>query len=148
MARRAWLAVVAVALVAVSAERARAEDASASEILELLKASGVEDAVRPMSAQVIESAQAAAEKAARSANRPIDKEQFRKIAVAFDPEKLLSIVGGVYARHFNRQEAQDLLTFYRSPTGRRFVLSQTTITQEMQDAIQAWARSQSLPDSK
>src|SRR5512140_1336923 len=133
MDRRAWLVGVAVALFVLSDGRARGEEASASEVLELLKASGVEDAVRPMSAQIIESAQAAAERAARSASRPIDKEHLRRISVAFDPEKLLSIVGGVYVRHFTRQEVQDLLAFYRSPTGRRFVLSQAAITQEMQD---------------
>ncbi len=138
-----WSVVVVIAIAAaLPGARAKAEDASASDILALLKVSGTEDALRPVAAQILESARRGAEAAARDTGRPVDQEHLRKLAVAFDPDKLLAIVGGVYARHFDKQEVQDLLAFYRSPTGRKLALSQGTINREMQEAIQSWVQAQ------
>jgi hypothetical protein len=144
-----WSVVAVAAIIAALADAsARAEDASASEILELLKVNGTEEAVRPLAAQILESARRSAEAAAKATGRPADQERLERVSVAFDPEKLLAIVGGVYARHFNKQEVQDLLGFYRSPTGRKLALSQVAISLEMQEAIQGWVRAQSLSAEK
>ncbi len=143
MRSRVWSLVVMFAVVAaLPAAGAQAEDASASEILELLKVSGTEDALRPVTAQILESARRGAESAAQATGRPLDQEHLRKLSVAFDPDKLLAIVGGVYARHFDKREVQDLLAFYRSPTGRKLALSQAAINREMQEAIQSWVQAQ------
>ena len=124
---------------------ASAETATPAELKELLLLSGTEATLRPLSAQLLAQARQLAEATAKARARsggPADESHVKRLATAFDPERLLGIIAGIYGRHFTRQEVQDLLAFYRTPIGRKLAAHQPVLSQEMQEAAQAWVQEQ------
>lgn len=145
MSRDGKLTLAALVLFA-AASGARAESATPAELRELMILSGTEATLRPLSAQLLgqarQLAEATANATAKAAGRPVDQGHVKRLATAFDPERLLGIIAGVYGRHFTKQEVQDLMSFYRTSTGRKLAAHQPVLNEEIQEAAQAWVQEQ------
>jgi len=102
----------------------------------LLSATGEEKLVRDMSAEMLASARSAAEAAAKATGKPV--QGLAAIEAAYEPEKLLEIVGSVYASHFGAAEIEEMLRFWESPTGKRLASLQPRIVDETREALTKW----------
>lgn len=56
----------------------------------------------------------------------------------FNGDELVQLIIPIYERNFTQKEIRDLITFYKSETGRRFVELQPQIMQESMEAGQKW----------
>ena len=54
--------------------------------------------------------------------------------------KLLEDIAAIYARHFTVDEMRQLIAFYRTPLGQKFLDKMPTITQESMNAGQAFGQ--------
>jgi hypothetical protein len=116
--------------------RPAAEKASPAQLRRLLTATGEEKLVREMSAEMLAKARAAAEAAAQATGKPV--QGLAAIETAYEPEKLMEIVGSVYASHFNAVEIDEMLRFWESPTGKRLASLQPRIVDETREALTKW----------
>ena len=116
--------------------KAPAPPASAPQLRRLLAATGEEKLVRDMSAEMLTSARSAAEAAAKATGKPV--QGLSAIEAAYEPEKLLEIVGSVYASHFSAAEVEEMLRFWQSPTGKRLAALQPQIVDETREALTKW----------
>ena len=112
------------------------ERASPAQLRRLLTATGEEKLVREMSAEMLAKARAAAEAAAQATGKPV--QGLAAIEAAYEPEKLMEIVGSVYASHFNAAEIDEMQRFWESPTGKRLAVLQPQIVVETQEALTKW----------
>ncbi|AMB45449.1 DUF2059 domain-containing protein [Methylobacterium sp. AMS5] len=91
---------------------------------------------------------------------PTMAEQIRKNAVTrpdlakdlddvlkgLDPEmelqkqRLITIAARIYAKRLNEAELKDIVTFFRSPAGKRYVETQPQILDDMVGAMQDWTQ--------
>ena len=110
--------------------------ASPAQLRRLLAATGEEKLVRDMSAEMLASARTAAEGAAKATGTPV--QGLAAIETAYEPEKLMEIVGSVYASHFNAAEIEEMLRFWESPTGKRLASLQPRIVDETREALTKW----------
>ena len=55
-------------------------------------------------------------------------------------QELVDMVVPIYARHFTQEELEQLLAFYQSPIGKRFVEEQPLLLRESMEAGAAWGR--------
>jgi hypothetical protein len=110
--------------------------ASPAQLRRLLAATGEEKLVREMSAEMLAKARGAAEAAAKATGGPV--QGLPAIEAAYDPEKLMEIVGSVYARHFGAAEVDAMLLFWESPTGKRLAALQPQIVEETREALSVW----------
>jgi len=110
--------------------------ASPAQLRRLLAATGEEKLVREMSAEMIGKARAAAEGAAKVTGKPV--QGLAAIESAYEPEKLMEIVGSVYASHFSAAEIEEMQRFWESPTGKRLAVLQPQIVVETQEALTKW----------
>ena len=129
------LLVGAVPLVAQDPKPAGAA-ATAAQLRRLLAATGEEKLVREMSAEILASARGAAEAAAKATGQPV--QGLPAIEAAYEPERLMEIVGSVYASHFNAAEIEEMQRFWESPTGRRLSSLQPRIVDETREALTHW----------
>ncbi len=125
----------AVSLAAQEAKPA-AEKASPAQLRRLLAATGEEKLVREMSAEMLAKARSAAEAAAQATGKPV--QGLAAIEAAYEPEKLMEIVGSVYASHFSAAEIDEMQRFWESPTGKRLAVLQPQIVVETQEALTKW----------
>ena len=125
----------ALSLVAQDA-RPKGAPARPSQLRRLLAATGEEKLVRDMSAEMLASARVAAEAAAKATGKPV--QGFSAIEAAYEPEKLMEIVGSVYASHFSAAEIEEMLRFWESPTGKRLAGLQPQIVDETREALTKW----------
>ena len=116
--------------------KAPAPPASPAQLRRLLAATGEEKLVRDMSAEMLTSARSAAEAAAKATGKPV--QGLSAIEAAYEPEKLLEIVGSVYASHFSAAEVEEMLRFWQSPTGKRLAALQPQIVDETREALTKW----------
>jgi hypothetical protein len=116
--------------------KAPAPPASPTQLRRLLAATGEEKLVRDMSAEMLTSARSAAEAAAKATGKPV--QGLSAIEAAYEPEKLLEIVGSVYASHFSAAEVEEMLRFWQSPTGKRLAALQPQIVDETREALTKW----------
>ena len=116
--------------------KAPAPPASAPQLRRLLAATGEEKLVRDMSAEMLTSARSAAEAAAKATGRPV--QGLSAIEAAYEPEKLMEIVGSVYASHFSAADVEEMLRFWESPTGKRLAALQPQIVDETREALTKW----------
>jgi hypothetical protein len=116
--------------------KAPAPPASAPQLRRLLAATGEEKLVRDMSAEMLTSARGAAEAAAKATGKPV--QGLSAIEAAYEPEKLMEIVGSVYASHFNAADVEEMLRFWESPTGKRLAALQPQIVDETREALTKW----------
>ena len=136
----------ALSLVAQDARPAGAP-ASPAQLRRLLAATGEEKLVRDMSAEMLTSARGAAEAAAKATGKPV--QGFSAIEAAYEPGKLVEIVGSVYASHFNAAEIEEMLRFWESPTGKRLAGLQPQIVDETREALTKWiAKHAAAPPAK
>jgi hypothetical protein len=125
----------ALSLVAQDA-RPKGAPASAAQLRRLLAATGEEKLVRDMSAEMLSSARGAAEAAAKATGKPV--QGLSAIEAAYEPGKLMEIVGSVYASHFSAAEIEEMLRFWESPTGKRLAGLQPQIVDETREALTKW----------
>ena len=92
--------------------------------------------MRDMSAEMLASARSAAEAAAKATGKPV--QGLSAIEAAYEPEKLMEIVGSVYASHFSAAEIEEMLRFWESPTGKRLAALQPQIVEETREALTKW----------
>jgi len=116
--------------------KAPAPPASAPQLRRLLAATGEEKLVRDMSAEMLTSARSAAEAAAKATGKPV--QGLSAIEAAYEPEKLMEIVGSVYASHFSAADVEEMLRFWESPTGKRLAALQPQIVDETREALTKW----------
>jgi hypothetical protein len=116
--------------------KAPAPPASPAQLRRLLAATGEEKLVRDMSAEMLTSARSAAEAAAKATGKPV--QGLSAIEAAYEPEKLMEIVGSVYASHFSAAEVEEMLRFWESPTGKRLAALQPQIVDETREALTKW----------
>jgi hypothetical protein len=116
--------------------RPPAPPASPAQLRRLLAATGEEKLVRDMSAEMLASARGAAEAAAKATGKPV--QGLAAIEAAYEPEKLMEIVGSVYASHFSAAEIEEMQRFWESPTGKRLAVLQPQIVDETRDALTKW----------
>ncbi len=64
-------------------------------------------------------------------------DEFRK---EVDPNVLLDMTVGIYARHFTPEDVKALIAFYESPVGKKFVRSQPELVREGMEAGQRWGQ--------
>jgi hypothetical protein len=55
-------------------------------------------------------------------------------------DQMLDAVAMIYARNFTAAELNEIVVFYRSPTGQKFVAKQATIMQESMATGQRWGQ--------
>jgi hypothetical protein len=127
-----------VGAVPVVAQDAKASGAPASpaQLRRLLAATGEEKLARESSAEMITKVRAAADAAAKATGKPV--QGLAAIEAAYEPEKLMEIVGSVYASHFSGAEIEEMLRFWESPTGKRLAVLQPQIVEETQAALTKW----------
>ena len=116
--------------------KAPAPPASAPQLRRLLAATGEEKLVRDMSAEMLTSARSAAEAAAKATGKPV--QGLSAIEAAYEPEKLMEIVGSVYASHFSAADVEEMLRFWEGPTGKRLAALQPQIVDETREALTKW----------
>ena len=107
-----------------------------AQLRRLLAATGEEKLVRDMSAEMLASARGAAEAAAKATGNPV--QGLAAIEAAYEPGKLMDIVGSVYASHFSAAEIDEMIRFWESPTGRRLAVLQPQIVEETREALTKW----------
>jgi len=116
--------------------KAAGAPASPAQLRRLLAATGEEKLVREMSAEMLAKARVAAESAAKATGQPV--QGLTAIEAAYEPEKLMEIVGAVYASHFSAAQIEEMLRFWESPTGKRLAVLQPQIVEETQAALTKW----------
>jgi len=110
--------------------------ASPAQLRRLLAATGEEKLVRDMSTEMLAAARGAAESAAKATGKPV--QGLSAIEAAYEPERLMQIVGSVYASHFSAAEVEEMLRFWESPTGKRLSTLQPRIVDETREALTKW----------
>jgi len=110
--------------------------ASPAQLRRLLAATGEEKLVRDMSAEMLAKAREAADSAAKATGKPV--QGLSAIEAAYEPEKLMEIVGSVYASHFSAAEIEEMQRFWESPTGKRLAVLQPQIVDETREALTKW----------
>jgi hypothetical protein len=85
---------------------------------------------------MLASARGAAEAAAKATGNPV--QGLAAIEAAYEPGKLMDIVGSVYASHFSAVEIDEMIRFWEGPTGRRLALLQPQIVEETREALTKW----------
>lgn len=53
---------------------------------------------------------------------------------------MLELIIPIYAKHFSREDIRGLITFYKSPTGKKFIDKQETIMKESMAIGMAWGQ--------
>jgi hypothetical protein len=113
-----------------------AAPATPAQLRRLLAATGEEKLVREMSTEMLAKARAAVEAAAQATGKPV--QGLAAMEAAYEPEKLMEIVGSVYASHFSAAEIEEMQRFWESPTGKRLAVLQPQIVVETQEALTKW----------
>jgi hypothetical protein len=55
-----------------------------------------------------------------------------------DSTRLIDMLVPIYASHLTQADLEELIKFYQSPAGQRFIAAQPAIVQESQQAGQSW----------
>lgn len=55
-----------------------------------------------------------------------------------DTTRLMDMLVPIYAAHLTQADLEELIKFYQSPAGQRFIAAQPSIVQESQQAGQSW----------
>ena len=63
---------------------------------------------------------------------------FEEIRQVVSAESLIDIIVPIYDRHFTHEEIKDVIAFYNTPTGQKFIFSMPSITSESMAAGEAW----------
>ena len=68
----------------------------------------------------------------------VPAELWQKIRKEFRTSDLIGLVVPIYSKHFNREDIRGLISFYRSPVGKKFVDNQGAIMNESMAIGMAW----------
>ncbi|MGX5775069.1 DUF2059 domain-containing protein [Methylorubrum zatmanii] len=78
--------------------------------------------------------------------RPDLAKDLDEVLKSLDPEmdlqkqRLINIAARIYAKRLNEAELKDIVTFFRSPAGKRYVETQPQILDDMVGAMQDWTQ--------
>jgi hypothetical protein len=65
---------------------------------------------------------------------------WKKFRAKVRTQELVDMVVPIYARHFTQEELEQLLAFYQSPIGKRFVEEQPLLVRESMEMGAEWGR--------
>jgi uncharacterized protein len=78
--------------------------------------------------------------------RPDLAKDLDEVLKSLDPEmelqkqRLINIAAGIYAKRLTEAELKDIVTFFRSPAGKRYVETQPQVLDDMVGAMQDWTQ--------
>lgn len=58
----------------------------------------------------------------------------------FDPDEFTALLVPIYAKYYNREEIEQLITFYQSPLGQKMVSTSPAVVQDSMAAGQVWGQ--------
>jgi hypothetical protein len=67
-------------------------------------------------------------------------ELWEKVSRRVSSDELTAALVPVYAKHLSKDDVKELVVFYESPLGKRFVKAQTDMQQDAQQASMVWAQ--------
>jgi hypothetical protein len=107
---------------------------------DVVEASGAARAFDPIIPGILQSAINAFVPQNPDLQKPI-VESVQTIAPAFEKRRseIIDIIARVYAAKFTEAELKELLTFYRSTTGKKFVAEQPAVLEESFRRTQEWS---------
>lgn len=82
----------------------------------------------------------------QAVTRPELTKDLDEVLKALQPEmelqkqRMVDIAARLYASHLSEAELQDVVTFFRSPSGKRYVASQPEVLDGMVQAMQNWTQ--------
>ena len=108
----------------------RAEPASEKSVRELMVLTGAgQRGVQVMAALLPELKRMAPQ---------VPESFWQKFVAKIDPDELVSLVVPIYQQRFTEQDIQDIISFYRSPAGKRLIEQSPGLTQDSMKAGQQW----------
>jgi uncharacterized protein len=129
---RRLLAIAVLCSITATAETPALPAEQRTEIVKLLKVSGVGDAMKPMMAQMIGMM--------KQQGGSLPDEFWARMEKKFDTSELLDLLIPVYAKHYSLEELKALNEFYATPLGRKLVISLPLIMQESMQVGQVWGQ--------
>lgn len=78
--------------------------------------------------------------------RPEMTKDLDEVLTALQPEmelqkqRMIDIAARIYANQLSEAELQDIATFFRSPSGKRYVATQPQVLDQMVQAMQTWTQ--------
>ncbi|GEP09743.1 DUF2059 domain-containing protein [Methylobacterium gnaphalii] len=81
-----------------------------------------------------------------SVTRPELSKDLDEVIKGLEPEmelqkqRMINVAAQIYARRLNEAELQDIVTFFRSPSGKRYVETQPQVLDELVGAMQDWTQ--------
>ncbi len=64
---------------------------------------------------------------------------WQHLLAKIDPKELFELIAPIYDAHYTKAEIQVLLDFYRSPTGKKFLVEMPKVNDEIDAAGEHWA---------
>ena len=128
-------AAAAVALAASAMAQPAAEPVSASmqaKVCELLDLVGTANLARLMTDQTIETF--------RREYTDVPAEFWDEFRASVDPSELQALIVPIYARHFDEDELEGILTFYRSPLGAKLLRELPLVARESMESGASWSK--------
>lgn len=133
MQTKGWLAVTAVTLWITLSPSAHAQSqATAQSVQELMTLTGAGNLGMQMMNTLLPNLQRMAPQVPASF--------WQEFAKEIDPNELVAIVVPIYQRHFTESEIQEMIRFYKTPTGQKFTRELPLVTQESVAAGQQWGQ--------
>src|SRR5215468_4639816 len=139
------LALGALPALALGALAARAEESSAqrAKVVQFMEITGAKNLGDQVMQAMVQQLGAEAERAHPNVPKRVH-ELVREVAIEVLKEhsdELFSKTVVLYEKHFTEAEVDELIAFYRSPTGRKTIEVMPALLQEVVAVSQAWGRS-------
>lgn len=74
----------------------------------------------------------------KQTNPDVPEEVWEEVVNAVDTDGLLDIVAPAYVQHFTIDEMNEIIAFYKTPTGKKLIEKQPLIMQQTMVASQQW----------
>lgn len=136
LARVVLIGIVAIAAVTAGAQDALATNAKDAKARELLVLMNVDDTALQMVDGMLASM--------KQASPTIPDDFWTAFRAEIKPDEFLDLLVPIYAENFDEADLDGLLTFYRSPLGKRFIDRQSAVLQQSMAAGQKWGEQLAL----
>ena len=103
-----------------------------TKVCDLLELLGTEKLARQMTDQTIETF--------RKEFPDVPAEFWNEFRASVEPSELQALIVPIYAEHFDEDELEGILDFYRSPLGEKLVRELPLIAQESMERGVSWSR--------
>ena len=135
MSMRYWKAIFIIVLLVIGSPAVAQQDSLVSgtikdDILELLAITNAEKMGNQMLEQIFN--------AYEHMIPDVPVEVWEKARREMRSGDMLELIIPIYAKHFSREDIRGLITFYKSPAGKKFIDKQETIMKESMEIGMAW----------